>query len=525
MQTTLVEVDAGKLRRLIERFRARQSLLMGILGGLGAALFGAFIWGFLIGLTGLQYELAWVPMVGIGFLVGTMVRLCGKGIDRRFAVAGAVLALVAGLTGGFLSYCISLGWQLRLGNFSPLSIDWATTWRLCWAYVGWIDFALLAFTVWEAYHLSRYRLKDTQLATRAARRVALMFRPAKSLLCVHGHRWNPFRHWTWPGAGATLDCPRCGAVLQAAIPVDRPRAERWAEKKLLLIVLPVLFLSFPALVLLVWLAVSRWSVDELVVSPDGAILAVARRTTDGGATIQLWDLREERELARIGSVAQRVFGEGDKVSMPVFTPDSKSLVVIRRGSDEASRKRVSLVMKWDFAEKKEPGLLCRFPGLVRFMAVDGTGTTLVVVTADNQLHFVNLATGAERLVISHPGNMHALAMDPSGRTLATGTGDGQVLLWDLSSAQLQRTIPAHRYLVKGLAFSSTGDKLASVGGLDRSVKVWTAATGAEEASFALNMDWTTCVALAPRRQTPRRRRRLHSNVRSGAVMEHPRSSS
>jgi hypothetical protein len=169
--SVFVVVDAGKLERLVERLRGRQNLALGILGGLGAGLVGAFLWGALIGITGLSYELAWIPMVGIGFLVGTMVRLCGQGIDRRFAVAGAVLALLAALAGSAFTTAVAVTWQLRgVPNFYLFGNADALTWfRLLLANTGWVEVLLLAFTTWEAYTLSRFRLTPTQLSTLAPR--------------------------------------------------------------------------------------------------------------------------------------------------------------------------------------------------------------------------------------------------------------------------------------------------------------------------------------------------------------------
>jgi hypothetical protein len=167
----VVVVDAAKHQRLVERFRQRQNFPLAILGGVVVGAVGAFLWGAIIGITGLSYELAWVPMVGIGFLVGTMVRVCGKGIDRRFAVAGAVVALLAALAGSVFTTAVCVTWQLRgVPNFYLFNEADLGTWlRLLVANTGWVEVLLLAFTTWEAYTLSRFRLTPAQLATLAPR--------------------------------------------------------------------------------------------------------------------------------------------------------------------------------------------------------------------------------------------------------------------------------------------------------------------------------------------------------------------
>jgi hypothetical protein len=167
----LVPVDAGKLHRLTERLRQRQSLPLAILAGVATGAAMAFLWGAIVGITGLTYEVDWVPLIGIGFLVGTVVRFVGRGVDRSFAIAAAVIAFLAGLAGSLFSMSVALTWQLHnVPNFYLFQYGGPATWaRLFFASVGWIDVACLEFTTWEAYMLARYRLPASALATLAPR--------------------------------------------------------------------------------------------------------------------------------------------------------------------------------------------------------------------------------------------------------------------------------------------------------------------------------------------------------------------
>lgn len=167
----IVEVDAVKLSRLMARFRRRQSLIGAILAGLAVGVVGGFLWGALVGITGLQYELEWVPMIGLGFLIGSAVRYGGRGIDPVFAWTGAVLALGSGLAGSVWTTANAVAWQMQdVGNFYLFQYADLATWlRLYAANTGWIDVLCLAFTAWEGYALGRYRLTPSQLATLAPR--------------------------------------------------------------------------------------------------------------------------------------------------------------------------------------------------------------------------------------------------------------------------------------------------------------------------------------------------------------------
>lgn len=166
-----IEIDAAKLVYVKQLIRQRQNLPLAILAALavGAAL--SFLWGAVVGITGLQYELEWIPIVGIGFLVGITVRVIGQGIDMHFGVAGALIALLASMAGNIQATSLALPWQLtEVDNFIMRYYgDWENWTRLVWANTGWIDFACIAFGVWEAFHLSFYRLTPAQLATLAPR--------------------------------------------------------------------------------------------------------------------------------------------------------------------------------------------------------------------------------------------------------------------------------------------------------------------------------------------------------------------
>ena len=60
------------------------SLALGAAWAFMAAVTGAFLWGAMVGTTGLTLELDWVPLIGIGFVVGTTVRVAGRGFARSF---------------------------------------------------------------------------------------------------------------------------------------------------------------------------------------------------------------------------------------------------------------------------------------------------------------------------------------------------------------------------------------------------------------------------------------------------------
>jgi hypothetical protein len=170
--TMNVEIDGAKLIRVLARLRAKQSFMFGTMAGLLAGLISTFLWAVLVGMTGLQYELEWLPMVGVGFIVGLTVRIFGRGLDPSFGIAAAMIAIACSLLGNFFSMGLGLTGQLWGANVGQVLYhheSWEITWRLYQSSFGMVELGLMLFTAWEAYALARWRFSETQMATLAPR--------------------------------------------------------------------------------------------------------------------------------------------------------------------------------------------------------------------------------------------------------------------------------------------------------------------------------------------------------------------
>jgi hypothetical protein len=97
-----VELEPGRVQYALGVLRDQQNLGIGILAGAAAAIVGAGVWALVTVLT--EYQIGWMA-VAVGALVGFSLRKFGKGIDKTFGIAGAVLALVGCILGNLLAVC------------------------------------------------------------------------------------------------------------------------------------------------------------------------------------------------------------------------------------------------------------------------------------------------------------------------------------------------------------------------------------------------------------------------------------
>jgi WD40 repeat protein len=332
----------------------------------------------------------------------------------------------------------------------------------------------------------------------------MIFGRSKPLFCDNKHRWHPFTDGLLPSQEGLLVCPKCQGVLRMSVPVDRVKDQRWREKRLTLVGLPIVVGSFPAIVLLTWLSVSRWAVHKLVVSPAGDTVAVARTTLDGGGRVEFWGPLSGKEVSRFGGEGQRIFGGGgDSVGSPVFRPDGKTVLLLRQEPGngqpvvgQPGMPPITTILRWDF-QRGKPVPFKGHHTVILSLSLDRAGKTLALACIDHTVLLWDYPTGKQLGQLSHPDNVHCMALDPTGRTLATGTLGGQVVLWDVERARRRKALAAHHLVVKDLAFSPDGLTLASVGGLDRTLKLWNARTGKERAAHRIDLDWLTCVAFTP----------------------------
>jgi hypothetical protein len=89
-----------------------------------------------------------------------------------------------------------------------------------------------------------------------------------------------------------------------------------------------------------------------------------------------------------------------------------------------------------------------------------------------------------------------VTFSPDGRLLASGSVDKTVKVWEAASGRLLHTLSGHTSWVFSVAFSPDGALLAS-GSTDKTVKVWEAATGRLLHTLSEHTYPVTSVAFSP----------------------------
>jgi WD40 repeat protein len=259
------------------------------------------------------------------------------------------------------------------------------------------------------------------------------------------------------------------------------------------------------------LATLRGAVDDieaLAFSEDGTWLVASSED----ATARIWDVASGTQVALISRQLSDVepgLGSGfDSVS---FSPDGQRVLLVSEGVGQIwdiaatppnflRETETAEIQKWS-----PDGTLLAYVSPV--MNADGipisyyrprlidiaTGSTtdltphegkrtsdlefspdgrLLAVAKDNEIHMWDVASRQSvRILRGHTEVVRTVAFSRDGRRLATGSSDGTTRLWDVASAETLTVLSGHEASVGDVAFSADGGLVATAGS-DDTVRIW-----------------------------------------------------
>ncbi len=209
-----------------------------------------------------------------------------------------------------------------------------------------------------------------------------------------------------------------------------------------------------------------------------------------GRSLRVWDVASEEAL-----VTMPVPGEGWVVSL-ALSPDSKTIAAIARYHTRDFRSYHDRLLTWD-SDTGKPILEIGRPGdKFHDVAYSAKGDSLATGSADGAVRVWDPATGKPLVVLEgHKSEVCSVAFSPDARILASGDKDGQIRLWSLAKGVSIRSAETDLSEIRTLTFSPDGSRVAA-GGRENVVRVWEVSALGRATASTGHVGTVSCLAFS-----------------------------
>ncbi|KAJ6609487.1 hypothetical protein B0H10DRAFT_476635 [Mycena sp. CBHHK59/15] len=104
--------------------------------------------------------------------------------------------------------------------------------------------------------------------------------------------------------------------------------------------------------------------------------------------------------------------------------------------------------------------------------------------------------GACEQVLGHASSVTTVVFSPDGSRIASSSGDRTVRIWSVATGQQERELVGHTDYVNTVAFSPDGSRIVS-GSDDKTVRIWSVATGQQGRELVGHTNYVNTVAFSP----------------------------
>jgi WD40 repeat protein len=208
--------------------------------------------------------------------------------------------------------------------------------------------------------------------------------------------------------------------------------------------------------------------NAVFLGPEGKLAGVVVGQPPGNAPVQVWNVKERRQIA---SVPPSIAPQGGE---PTFSPDGRMVAMAKLMSPRAARVSFTLV---DAHTGHSEGLgTTACSSGWRGYAFDQSSTLVAAGSFCGEAYVWSVATGRRvGRPIALGGELAGIAFSPDRRRLAIASWNSTVKVVDVATGRVIGTLTAHTRGVPMVAYSPDGRYLASAS-LDHTVRIWDART-------------------------------------------------